>query len=113
MTPDHVQAIALQWIAVAVALTLAVISAYTSVQNAFIGALHKQQIDQNTVRLNGQSTKIDTLLLNTPPPGQGSATATVTGPNGATATATEGTPPNDSVPSAIVPVGIPNAAPLP
>ena len=29
------------------------------------------------------------------------------------AKATEGTPPNDSVPSAIVPVGIPNAAPLP
>ena len=95
MTPDHIQAVALQWIAVAVALILAVISAYTSVKNAFDWALHKQQLDQNTARLNGQSTKIDTLLLNATPPGQGSATAT------------EGTPPNDSAPPVIVPVGTP------
>ena len=107
MTPDHIQAVALQWIAVAVALILAVISAYTSVKNAFDGALHKQQIDQNTVRLNGQSTKIDALMMNATPPGQGSVTATVTGPNGTSATATEGAPPNVPVPPVKPPVGTP------
>ena len=111
MTPDHVQTVALQWIGVFVALTLAVISAYTSVKNAFDATLHKQQIDQNTARLNGQSAKIDTLMMNTTPPGHATVSASVSGPNGASATATES--PNDSVPPVIVPVGTLSTAPLP
>ena len=117
MTPDQIAAAAatttLIWIKAFTPVVLALVLAWLTIKNAVDAKIHKEQIDQNTARLNGQSTKIDTLLLNTTPLGHATVSASVSGPNGASATVTEGAPPVVPVPPVIVPVGIPNAAPLP
>ena len=113
MTPDQAAAAAILWIKAFTPVVVALVLAYLTIKNAVDAKLHKEQIEQNTARLNGQSTKIDTLMMNATPPGQGSVSATVTGPNGASASATEGMPPSDPLPTTKVPVGNPIAAPLP
>jgi len=76
LTPAQFQSESIQWIA-AVSQVVGPLAALCAAgYAAWQGALHKQQISDNTARLNGQSAKIDTLMLATPSPNYPSATAT-------------------------------------
>lgn len=72
MNPHDFQASVLAWLVVIVALASPAAHAYFAIRKAWNDekekaelqkqlALQKQQTEQNTARLNGQSQKIDTL----------------------------------------------------
>lgn len=70
MNANDFQTQATVWIGAVVVIIGLLMNAYFNLKNQWETRLHKQQIDQNTARLNGQSAKIDTLFLSAQSPNQ-------------------------------------------
>lgn len=106
ITPEQAQTAVLAWIGFGVAVIAALIGAAGTVYNLWKNSLMAKDIEQakelsatrystNTARIDKQGDTINTLLINTPPPGTLPQTTVINQPN-AQVTETSAMPTGDT-----------------